>query len=96
MLRDMLKLGGIKIGRKPVATLTKKRSIQALYRKSNTRRRNQAHRIYPSLLRNLAIDRSNQVWAMDTTYLPMHRGFVHLTAVLDWATRRARAWAPIQ
>jgi putative transposase len=92
MLRDMLKLEGIEIGRKPVGTLMKKRGIEALYRKANTRRRNQAHRIYPYLLHHLTIDRPNQVWVMDTTYIPMQRGFVYLTAVLDWATRRVLAW----
>lgn len=65
---------------------------RSAYRKANTSRRNQAHRIYPYLLRNLIIDRPNQVWAMDTTYIPMQRGFVYLTAVLDWATRRVLAW----
>ena len=70
----------------------KKMGIEALYRKANTSRRNQAHRIYPYLLRGLTIDRPNQVWAMDTTYIPMQRGFVYLSAVLDWATRRVLAW----
>jgi len=92
MLRDMLKLEGVEIGRKHVSTLMKEMGIEALYRKANTSRRNQAHRIYPYLLRNLTIDRPNQVLAMDTTYIPMQRGFVYLTAVLDWATRRVLAW----
>ena len=92
MLRDLLKLEGVEIGRKHVSTLMKKMGIEALYRKANTSRRNQAHRIYPYLLRNLIIDRPNQAWAMDTTYIPMRRGFVYLTAVLDWATRRVLAW----
>ena len=92
MLRDMLKLAGVEVGRKHVSTLMKKLSIEALYRKANTSRRNQAHRIYPYLLRKLTIDRPNQVWAMDTTYIPMQRGFVYLSAVLDWATRRVLAW----
>ena len=92
MLRDMLRLEGIEVGRKHVGTLMKKMSIEALYRKANTSRRNQAHRIYPYLLRTLTIDRPNQVWAMDTTYIPMQRGFVYLSAVLDWATRRVLAW----
>ena len=82
MLRDMLKLEGVEVGRKHVGTLMKTMGIEALYRKANTSRRNQAHRIYPYLLRGLAIDRPNQVWAMDTTYIPMQRGFVYLTAVL--------------
>jgi hypothetical protein len=62
MLRDMLKLEGIDVGRKHVGTLMKKLSIEALYRKANTSRRNQAHRIYPYRLRKLTIDRPNQVW----------------------------------
>ena len=92
MLRDMLRLDGIDVGRKHVGTLMKTLSIEALYRKANTSRRNQAHRIYPYRLRGLTIDRPNQVWAMDTTYIPMQRGFVYLSAVLDWATRRVLAW----
>ena len=92
MLRDMLRLHGHEVGRKHVATLMRKMGIEALYRKANTSRRHAAHRIYPYLLRGLAIERPNQVWAMDTTYVPMQRGFVYLTAVLDWATRRILAW----
>jgi putative transposase len=92
MLRDMLRLEHVEVGRKRIVTLMKKMGVEALYRKANTSRRNQAHRIYPYLLRHLTIDRPNQVWAMDTTYLPMQRGFVYLTAVLDWATRRVLAW----
>ena len=92
MLRAMLRLAGHPIGRKHVATLMRKMGIEALYRKANTSRRHPAHRIYPYLLRGLAIERPNQVWAMDTTYIPMRQGFVYLTAVLDWATRRVLAW----
>lgn len=92
MLRDMLRLAGHSIGRKHVATLMRKMGIEALYRKANTSRRHPAHRIYPYLLRGLAIEHSNQVWAMDTTYIPMRQGFVYLTAVLDWASRRVLAW----
>ena len=92
MLRDMLKLEDFDVGRRHVRTLMTKMGIEALYRKANTSRRNQAHRIYPYLLRGLTIDRPNQVWAMDTTYIPIQRGFVYLTAVLDWGTRRVLAW----
>lgn len=92
MLRDMLRLAGHSIGRKHVATLMRKMGIEALYRKANTSRRHPAHRIYPYLLRGLAIEHPNQVWAMDTTYIPMRQGFVYLTAVLDWASRRVLAW----
>lgn len=92
MLRDTLKREGHEIGRKHVSTLMKKLDIQAIYRKANSSRRNQAHRIYPYLLRDLCIDRPDQFWAMDTTYIPMRRGFVYLSAVLDWASLRVSAW----
>lgn len=66
--------------------------IEAIYRKPNTSRRHPAHPIYPYLLRHLKIDRPNQVWAMDITYIPMAKGFVYLAAVIDWYTRRVLAW----
>ena len=92
MLRDMLALEDHEVGRKHVGTLMRKMGIEAIYRKANTSRRNQAHRIYPYLLRDLDIERPNHVWAMDTTYIPMRRGFVYLSAVLDWATRKVLSW----
>jgi putative transposase len=92
MLRDMLRREGQAVGRKHVGTLMKKMGIEALYRKPNTSRRHDAHPIYPYLLRHLVIDRPNQVWAMDITYIPMRRGFVYLAAVLDWHSRRVLAW----
>jgi putative transposase len=92
MLRDMLRREGHRIGRKHVATLMKKMGIEALYKKPNTSRRHAAHPVYPYLLRNLAIDRPNHVWAADITYIPMQRGFVYLFAVLDWASRRVLSW----
>jgi len=92
MLRDLLKGEGNFIGRKHVATLMRTMGIEALYRKPNTSRRHGAHPIYPYLLRGVAIDRPNQVWAMDITYVPMARGFVYLAAVMDWASRRVLAW----
>ena len=92
MLRDFLRLAGIKIGRKHVATLMKRMGIEALYRKPRTTKPGVGHKIYPYLLRNLTVDRPNQVWAMDITYIPMARGFVYLVAVVDWYTRRTLAW----
>src|SRR5207244_8874180 len=92
MLRDLLRHDGWSVGRKHVATLMRRMGIEALYRKANTSRRYAAHPVYPYLLRGLTIDTPNQVWAMDTTYIPMRRGFVYLTVVLDWATRRVLAW----
>ena len=88
----MLRRAGCAVGRKHVATLMRTLGIEALYRRANTSRRHPAHPIYPYQLRGMTIDRANQVWAMDTTYIPLARGFVYLTAVLDWATRRVRAW----
>jgi putative transposase len=66
----------------------KKMGIEAIYRKTNTTRHNFAHKVYPYLLRNVTIDRPNQVWAMDITYLPMKRGFLYLAAVIDWHSRK--------
>jgi len=92
MLRDLLRHEGHPIGRKHVATLMRRMGIEALYQRANTSRRHPAHPVYPYLLRGLTIDTPNQVWAMDTTYIPMRRGFVYLIVVLDWATRRVLAW----
>jgi putative transposase len=91
MLRDMLKLEGFAVGRKHVRTLMDKMGISALYRKPNTSAAHPAHEIYPYLLSNLRIDRANQVWATDLTYIPMKRGFVYLVAIVDWATRKVLA-----
>src|SRR5256885_2167311 len=81
MLRDLLKQEGIDIGRRHVSTLMKRMGIEALYRKP-----------YPYLLRGMTIDRPNQVWAMDITYVPLARGFVYLAAVVDWFSRRVLSW----
>ncbi|MCA8228143.1 IS3 family transposase [Burkholderia vietnamiensis] len=91
MLVRLLRREGIKVGRRHVSTLMKRMGVEALYRKPNTSRKHAAHRIWPYLLRNRKIDRANQVWALDTSYIPMARGFVYLTAVVDWASRRVLA-----
>ena len=91
MLRDQLNRGGYDVGRKHVGTLMKRMGIEALYRKPGTSKKHPGHEIYPYLLRGLAINRANQVWALDTTYIPMAKGFVYLTAVVDWASRRVLA-----
>jgi putative transposase len=92
MLRDLLVNEGHSVGRRHVATLMKTIGIEALYRRASTSRRHAAHPIYPYLLRNRLVERPNEVWAMDITYIPMSRGFVYLAAVLDWATRRVLSW----
>jgi putative transposase len=88
MLRDLLNKEGVEIGRCHVATLMKRMGIEAIYRKPNTSKPAPGHKIYPYLLRGMKIERPNQVWAMDITYVPMARGFVYLVAVLDWFSRR--------
>jgi putative transposase len=92
MLRDLLRGEGVVIGRQRVATMMKRMGIQALYRRPNTSKPAPGHKVYPYLLRKLAVERPNQVWAMDITYIPMARGFVYLAAVVDWASRRVLAW----
>ncbi len=92
MLRDLLAQEGLEVGRKHVATLMRHMGIEALYRKPRTTRKHPQHRVYPYLLRGLPIDRPNQVWAMDLTYIPMARGFVYLVAVLDWYSRKVLSW----
>jgi putative transposase len=88
MLRDMLNREGFDVGRRHVATLMQRMGIEALYRKPNTSKKHPTHKIYPYLLRELKIDRANQVWATDITYIPMACGWVYLCAVVDWASRR--------
>jgi len=92
MLRDLLNKEGVEIGRCHVVTLMKRMGIEAIYRKPNTSKPAPGHKIYPYLLRGLEIERPNQVWAMDITYVPMARGFVYLVAVLDWFSRRVLSW----
>lgn len=91
MLSELLQREGFPVGRKRVATRMKRMGIQALYRKPNTSQAAVGHKIYPYLLRDLTIDRPNQVWAMDITYVPLARGFLYLCAVLDWASRKILA-----
>jgi putative transposase len=92
MLRGLLRLEGVQVGRRHVATLMRKMGIEALYRRPNTSRAHPENPVFPYLLRDLAITAPNQVWAMDITYIPMRKGFIYLAAVLDWATRRVLAW----
>ncbi len=92
MLRDLLGREGVKVGRLHVATLMKKMAIAAIYRRRNTSKPAPGHKVYPYLLRKLAVTRPNQVWATDITYIPMARGFVYLVAIIDWFSRRVLAW----
>jgi putative transposase len=91
MLRRQLKSEGIQVGRRHVRTLMLRMGMAALCPQPGTSKRHPDHQIYPYLLRHLAITRANQVWALDTTYIPMARGFVYLTAVVDVASRMVLA-----
>ena len=92
MLRDLLAADGVKVGRLHVSTLMKKMAIEAIYRRPITLKPAPGHKVYPYLLRKLAVTRPNQVWATDITYIPMARGFVYLIAIVDWFSRRVLAW----
>ena len=92
MMKGLLRQEGFTAGRLHVATCMKRRGIQALYRKSNTSKPTSGHKVFPYLLRKLAVTRPNQVWAMDIAYIPMASGFVYLVAVLDWVSCKVLAW----
>jgi len=92
MLRDLLRPEGFEAGRRHIGTLMARMGIEALYRKPNTSRRQRGDEIHPYLLRDLAVEQPNQVWAADITYIPMRRGFLYLFAVIDWYSRRVLAW----
>ncbi|MGK8198476.1 IS3 family transposase [Burkholderia cepacia] len=91
MLARLLRRESHEVGRRRVRTLMKRMGVEALYRRPNTSRRNAQHKIWPYLLRGMKIQRANLVFALDTTYIPMARGFVYLTAVVDWASRKILA-----
>ena len=88
----MLRAEGRPLNRKRVQRLMRRMGIAALGPKPRTTKPQSGHKIFPYLLRNLAIDRPNQVWAADITYVPIGRGFLYLVAVIDWASRAVLAW----
>jgi putative transposase len=92
MLRGLLWQQGLEVGRRHIKTLMRRMGIEAIYRQPNTSKPAPGHKIYPYLLRGMAVTRPNQVWAMDITYIPMARGFIYLAAVVDWFSRRVLAW----
>jgi len=91
-IRDWLEDQGQPVNRKRVQRLMRQMDLVALYPKRNLSRRNQAHRIHPYLLRGVQIERPNQVWAADVTYVPMAKGFVYLVAIIDWYSRKVLSW----
>src|SRR5258706_639234 len=87
-----LKAEGLQVNRKRVQRLMRTMGVAALGPQPNTTKPGPGHKIYPYLLRNMTIDRPNQVWAADITYLPIGRGFLYLVAIIDWASRAVLAW----
>ena len=91
-MRNHLRRLGYKVNRKKVQRLMRLMGLQAIYPKPKTSRPHPQNKVYPYLLRNLKIDRPNQVWAADITYIPMNRGFMYLVAVMDWHSRKVLSW----
>ena len=87
-----LRRQGHRVNRKRVQRLMRLMGLEAIYQKPNLSRANAAHRVYPYLLRRLVVDRPNQVWAMDITYVPIQGGYIYLCAVIDWYSRYVLAW----
>ena len=87
-----LRREGIAVGRHRVRRLMRLMGLEAIYQAPRTSDPHPAHRIYPYLLRGLAIEAPNQVWCADITYIPVQRGFLYLIAIMDWATRHVLAW----
>ena len=87
-----LRREGICVGRHRVRRLMHLMGLEAIYQAPKTSTPHPAHRIYPYLLKGMVIDRPNQVWCADITYIPVQRGFLYLVAIMDWATRHVLAW----
>lgn len=87
-----LKNKGFDVGRLLVRTLMQRMGIQAIYPKPNLSKASPGHKIFPYLLRGIKIQRINQVWSTDITYIRMKNGFLYLTAVIDWYSRYVLAW----
>ena len=91
-LSDWLGERGVKANRKRVRRLMRLMGLEALYPRPRTSRPGKGHKVYPYLLRDLTVERPNQVWAADICSLPMARGFLYLVAVMDWYSRKVLAW----
>jgi putative transposase len=89
---DLWDVYGKQVNRKRVQRLMRLMGIRALYPGAKTTRPNKQHKVYPYLLRDLDINRINQVWCTDITYIPMHKGFLYLVAIMDWHSRKVLSW----
>ncbi len=91
MARHLRRLGWC-VGRHRVRRLMRKIGLSAIYQAPKTSEPHPQHWIYPYLLRHMTIERPNQVWCADVTYIPMRRGFLYLVAIMDWASRKVLSW----
>ena len=87
-----LRREGFAVGRKRIRRLMAKMGLAPIYQRPRTTVPHPEHRVYPYLLRDMVIDRPNQVWCADITYIPMRRGFLYLASVMDWSTREVLSW----
>jgi putative transposase len=87
-----LKRQGQWVNRKRVRRLMAKMGLMSVYPRPKTSKLHPAHAVYPYLLRALAVNRPDQVWCADVTYIPLHRGFMYLIAIMDWYSRRVLTW----
>lgn len=92
MSKEITKTHKLPVGRLRVRRLMREMCINAIYPKKNLSLKQKGHKIYPYLLRNLNITRPNQVWSTDITYIRMESGFMYLTAVIDWYSRKVLSW----
>ena len=91
-MRDELEERGHTVNRKRVQRLMRQMGLRALYPRRRTSQPGKGHKIYPYLLRDLSIERANQAWASDISYIPMAKGFMYLVAIMDWYSRRVLSW----
>lgn len=87
-----LRREGHGVGRKRIGRLMRLMGLSAIYQRPNTSKPHPQHKVYPYLLRGLTIDRPNQVWCADISYIPVRRGFLYLVAIMDWASRKVLSW----
>jgi putative transposase len=87
-----LRRQGHGVNRKRIGRLMRQMGLSAIYQKPNTSKPHPLHKIYPYLLRGMMIDRPNQVWCADISYIPMRRGFLYLVAIMDWSSRKVLSW----
>lgn len=83
---------GHEVNRKRIGRLMQTMGLSAIYQKPNTSKPHPLHKVYPYLLRGLTIERPNQVWCADISYIPLRRGFLYLVAIMDWASRKVLSW----